>query len=325
MVINIYELPLVVKSCYIHDMANASTLIAKGLPAQNPVMLAAGTCENGVDLHKHIPVNNLGGIVTKTITYDPSDGNAGPQIAELPYGILNSVGLQNIGVDAFCKDKLPLLNDLEIPVLVSITGKSTTDLFRITERICQESMKEEIGFEVNLSCPNIRYEEGRTFSHVKDLVYSAVRHVKYATDRPVAAKLSPDVPDIAPYAKAAELAEADAITVANTVPGMKINVLTRRPVLGNVTGGLSGPAIFPIALRHVFKAAQAVSIPIIGVGGISTANDALQMLIAGASAVQIGTARFHDTMAANNVVADIYKYLECKKQTLQEVIGSMVT
>lgn len=301
-----------------------STTIARGLPAPNPVLLASGTCGYGRELEAFLPLRDLGGIVTKTVTLRPRAGNPPPRIAETPSGMLNAIGLQNVGVDAFCRDKLPYLTELGIPLLVSVMGHTVEDLCAVVERVCSEDgLDRRIGFEINLSCPNVAYADARMFAHDPALVAAAVAAVRRVADRPVAAKLSPEVPDVAACAVAAERSGADAVTVMNTITGMVIDVRTRRPVLANGTGGLSGPAILPIAVRQVFQAARAVSIPVIGVGGIRAADDALQMIIAGAAAVQVGTASFVDPGTAVEVRDGIAEYVRGKGGCLRDLIGSI--
>ena len=305
-------------------MIDLTTTIARGLPAPNPVLLASGTCGYGRELEEFLPLRDLGGIVTKTVTLRPRAGNPPPRITETPSGMLNAIGLQNVGVDAFCRDKLPYLTELGIPLLVSVMGHTVQELCAVVRRVCrQDGLGRRLGFELNLSCPNVAYADARMFAHDPTLVAAAVEAVRAVTDRPVAAKLSPEVPDVAAYAVAAEQAGADAVTVMNTITGMLIDVRTRRPVLANGTGGLSGPAILPIAVRQVFQAAQAVAIPVIGVGGVRSPEDALQMIIAGAAAVQVGTASFVDPGTAIGVRDGIADYVRREGGCLRDVIGSI--
>lgn len=309
-------------------MVDLTTTIARGLAAPNPVMLASGTCGYGRELEPFLPLGELGGIVTKTVTLRPRAGNPPPRVIETPSGMLNAIGLQNVGVDAFCRDKLPYLTGLGVPVLVSVMGQTVEELRAVVRRVCLEGGMEgglgaRAGFELNLSCPNVAYADERMFAHDPELVAAAVAAVRAVTDRPVVAKLSPEVPDVAVYAAAAERAGADAVTVMNTITGMVIDVRTRRPVLANGTGGLSGPAILPIAVRQVFQAARAVAIPVIGAGGVSTAADALQMIVAGASAVQVGTASFVDPAAAIAVRDGIAGHVRAEGGSLRDLIGSI--
>lgn len=305
-------------------MVDLTTTIARGLAAPNPVMLASGTCGYGRELEPFLPLGELGGIVTKTVTLRPRAGNPPPRVIETPSGMLNAIGLQNVGVDAFCRDKLPYLTGLGVPVLVSVMGQTVEELRAVVRRVCQErGLGARIGFELNLSCPNVAYADERMFAHDPELVAAAVAAARAVTDRPVVAKLSPEVPDVAVYAAAAERAGADAVTVMNTITAMVIDVRTRRPVLANGTGGLSGPAILPIAVRQVFQAARAVAIPVIGAGGVSTATDALQMIVAGASAVQVGTASFVDPAAAIAVRDGIAGHLRAEGGSLRDLVGSI--
>ena len=301
-------------------MIELTTIIARNLTAPNPVLLASG-CHG--EMHGFLPMRGLGGIVTKTVTLFPRDGNPPPRITETPSGMLNSIGLQNVGVQAFCRDRLPVLTELGVPLLVSVMGYTVGELCAVVERVCEGSLGNRIGFELNLSCPNVDYADARMFAHDPKLISVAVEAVRKVTDRPVIAKLSPEVSDIAVYAEAAEQAGADAVTVMNTITGMVIDVRTRQPVLANGTGGLSGPAILPIAVRQVFQAAAAVSIPVIGVGGIRSADDALQMIIAGAAAVQVGTASFVDPGTAGAVRDGIIDYLRHTGENLSDLIGSI--
>lgn len=309
-------------------MVDLTTTIARGLAAPNPVMLASGTCGYGRELEPFLPLGELGGIVTKTVTLRPRAGNPPPRVIETPSGMLNAIGLQNVGVDAFCRDKLPYLTRLGVPVLVSVMGQTVEELRAVVRRVCLDGgleggMGARAGFELNLSCPNVAYADERMFAHDPELVAAAVAAARAVTDRPVVAKLSPEVPDVAVYAAAAERAGADAVTVMNTITGMVIDVRTRRPVLANGTGGLSGPAILPIAVRQVFQAARAVAIPVIGAGGVSTAADALQMIVAGASAVQVGTASFVDPAAAIAVRDGIAGHVRAEGGSLRDLIGSI--
>lgn len=305
-------------------MADLTTTIARGLAAQNPVLLASGTCGYGRELAPFLPLRELGGIVTKTITLRPRAGNPPPRVAETPSGMLNAIGLQNVGVDAFCRDKLPYLTELGVPLLVSVMGHTVEELCAVVRRVCRErDLGARTGFELNLSCPNVSYADARMFAHDPELVAAAVAAVRAVTDRPVAAKLSPEVPDIAVHAAAAERAGADAVTVMNTITGMVIDVRTRRPVLAAGAGGLSGPAILPIAVRQVFRAARAVAVPVIGVGGVCTADDALQMILAGASAVQVGTASFIDPAAAIAVRDGIAGHVRAAGGSVRGLIGSV--
>ena len=307
-------------------MADLTTTIARGLAAPNPVLLASGTCGYGRELAPFLPLRELGGIVTKTITLRPRAGNPPPRIIETPSGMLNAIGLQNVGVDAFCRDKLPYLTELGVPLLVSVMGHTVEELAEVVRRVCRvRGLGARVGFELNLSCPNVAYADARMFAHDPELVAAAVAAARAVTDRPVAAKLSPEVPDVAVHAAAAERAGADAVTVMNTITGMVIDVRTRRPVLAAGAGGLSGPAILPIAVRQVFRAARAVAVPVIGVGGVRTADDALQMILAGASAVQVGTASFVDPAAAIAVRDGIAGHLRAAGGSLRGLIGSVRT
>ena len=305
-------------------MVDLTTTIAGDLTASNPILLASGTCGYGQEMEQFIPLGELGGIVTKTVTLHSRPGNSPPRITETPSGMLNAIGLQNVGVEAFCRDKLPYLTELGLPVLVSVMGHTMEELCSVVRRVCLEpSLVARVGFELNLSCPNVAYADERMFAHDPELVRGAVTAVRAETDRPVVAKLSPEVPDVAVYAMAAEQSGADAVTVMNTITGMVVDIQTRRPVLSNITGGLSGPAVLPIAVRQVFQASRAVKIPVLGVGGVRSADDALQMIIAGAAAVQIGTASFVDPGTALEVRDGIADYVRRDGGCLGALIGSL--
>ena len=276
----------------------------------NPVLVASGTFGYASELAGLVDVARLGGIVTKTVTVKPRPGNPPPRIVETPAGMLNAIGLQNVGIDRFVTEKLPYLAGLDPVVLVSIMGYTTGEFVALAERL--DGLPGVDGLELNLSCPNVAYSAGggaRMFAHDPELTAEAVRAVRAVTDLPVIAKLGPDVADIAAIGRAAEDAGADALAVMNTIPGMVIDIERRRPVLANVTGGLSGPAIRPLAVRLTYQLASAVDIPVVGIGGIMDHRDALQFLLAGASAVQVGTATFTNPRAAVEVLDGLAGYL----------------
>jgi len=280
--------------------------IGRGLTLKNPVMAASGTFGYGEEFARYVDLNSLGAIVVKGLSLEPASGNPPPRIMETPCGVLNSIGLQNVGVKAFLAEKLPFLRDYDTAVIANIFGETVDEYARLSEILSgAEGLK---AVEVNVSCPNVE-KGGIAFGSDPDRVAEVTRAVKGSTDLPVIVKLSPNVTDIALIAEAAEGAGADAVSLINTLKGMSIDVERRVPHIGKVIGGLSGPAIRPIALRMVWEVVNRVSIPVIGVGGIVDGNDALQFLIAGARAVQVGTANFMDPMATTKVLEGITDYM----------------
>jgi dihydroorotate dehydrogenase (NAD+) catalytic subunit len=248
-------------------------------------------------------------------------GNAPGRIVETPAGMLNAIGLENVGVGAFISDKLPQLESCNCHVIANILGKSIEEFVQIVEKLAP--YPKVSAFELNISCPNIK-EGGTQFGHDPEMTYQVVAGVRAATDKPVWVKLSPNVTDIRVFARACESAGADAVTLVNTFVGMAIDVVRRRPMLSNTTGGLSGPAIRPLALRMVYEAARSVEIPVVGIGGIASARDALEFLIAGASAVQVGTANFVNPRAALSIVEGLREFcVEHGVASLRELIGSL--
>ena len=290
----------------------------------NPVLVASGTFGYASELAGLVDLQRLGGIVTKTVTLKPRPGNPPPRIVETPAGMLNAIGLQNVGVEQFLTDKLPYLAALDPVVLVSIMGYTTAEFVALAERL--DGLPGVDGLELNLSCPNVAYGAGdgaRMFAHDPELTAEVVRAVRAATTLPIVAKLGPDVADIAAIGRAAEAAGADALAVMNTIPGMVIDLERRRPVLANVTGGLSGPAIRPIAVRLTYQLVHAVTIPVVGIGGIVDHRDALQFLLAGACAVQVGTATFTKPRAALAVLEGLAGYLDAAGvERLADLIGA---
>lgn len=290
----------------------------------SPVLLASGTVGYANELAALVDLARVGGIVTKTVTAKPRSGNPPQRIVETPSGMLNAIGLQNVGIDRFVAEKLPYLAELEPVVLVSVMGYTTGEFVTLAERL--DGQPGVDGLELNLSCPNVAYGAGggaRMFAHDPELTAEAVGAVRAVTSLPVIAKLGPDVADIAAIGRAAEDAGADALAVMNTIPGMVIDIERRRPVLANVTGGLSGPAIRPLAVRLTYQLAGAVKIPVVGIGGIMDHRDALQFLLAGASAVQVGTATFTNPRAAIDVLEGLEHYLdEAGAERLGDLIGA---
>ncbi|MFA5876549.1 MAG: dihydroorotate dehydrogenase, partial [Candidatus Margulisiibacteriota bacterium] len=272
-----------------------SGITLAGIEMQNPVMVASGTFGWGKEYANFTDINKLGALVTKTITLKSKEGNPPPRTCETPAGMLNTIGLQNPGVEKFLEEAGTFLRQLEIPVIINIAGESVEEYAELARRLDKETFVK--GIEINVSCPNVKHG-GMLFGVDPEAVAQITRAVKKATSAPVLVKLTPNVTDIAAIAKAAEGAGADAITAINTVLGMAFDVNTGKPKLSMGVGGLSGPAIRPIAVRCVWQIAQAVKIPVVGVGGIMTADDAKEFFLAGAKAVQIGTANFVDTEAA---------------------------
>lgn len=259
------------------------------LELKNPVLVSSGTFGYGIEFADFIDLNRLGGIVTKAITPEPRAGNPPPRTVETPSGLLNAIGLENCGLDAFVREKLPFLRELDTAVIVNVAGRSEQDYLEVVRRLAAEDGVD--GFEINISCPNVK-EGGIEFGTCAETAASLVAKLRAETDRELIVKLSPNVTDTAAIARAAVDAGADALSLVNTYRGMAIDVETGRPVLGNVTGGLSGPAIKPLALCQVYLVSLKIDAPIIGMGGIMTAGDALEFIFAGADAVSVGTANF---------------------------------
>lgn len=283
------------------------------LTLPNPVLVAAGTFGYGLEFARAVPLERLGGVITKTLTRQPRDGHAPPRLVETPAGMLNAVGLQNMGLDAFLHETLPALRPFRVPVIVSLLGESAEELAAMVPPL--DRAEGVAAMELNLSCPNLqRGREGRTryvpmVSQDAEAVRTIVQAARQHTAKPLIAKLSPDVTDLAPIAQAAEAAGADAIALVNTFVGMSIDPATRRSRLGTATGGVSGPAIRPLAVYRVWYTVQTVRIPVIGLGGIVCAEDAIEFLIAGARAVAVGTANFVNPRAPLRVLRGLERYL----------------
>lgn len=273
-----------------------------GIKMQNPVMVASGTFGYGNEYTELMDINRLGALVTKTITIHPKAGNPPPRIIETPAGMLNSIGLQNVGLTVFISDKLPQLKKLTVPIIVSISGDSVQEFIRIAETLTAQTGI--AGLEMNLSCPNVK-AGGLLFSIDAKLTHEVVAAVKRITKLPILVKLTPNVTDITIIGKSAEDAGADALVAINTLLGMVIDIKTGKPKLGNITGGLSGPAIRPIAVRMVYELAKKVKIPIVGTGGIMNTSDALEFLYAGATAVSIGTGLFVDPQIPLKIIDEL--------------------
>ncbi|MGI6096591.1 MAG: dihydroorotate dehydrogenase [Dethiobacteria bacterium] len=299
-------------------VADLSVQIGK-IRMKNPVMTASGTYGFGREYGEYVDLNRLGALVVKGITLEPCAGNPPPRICETPAGLLNAVGLQNSGLQTFIKEELPYLQGLAPPIIVNASAHTEEDFCRLVERLGELSGID--GIELNVSCPNVRHG-GIAFGTDPQILYNLVSSVRDCTDRTLIVKLSPNVSDIVEVAVAAEKAGADALSLINTLIGMTIDIEKQRPVLANRTGGLSGPAIRPVAVRMVWEVSDAVMIPVIGMGGIVTAADALQFILAGASAVAVGSAHFANPQAALDVCEGIEKYLEERGCRLKEIIGA---
>lgn len=292
-----------------------------GLKFKNPVMTASGTFGYGVEFSPFYDLSLLGGICTKGLSLEPRPGNNPGRIIETPAGMLNAIGLENVGIDSFINEKLPQLEPYDTHVIANILGKSIDEFVAMTEKL--NPCGKVSAYEINISCPNVA-SGGIQFSQDPAMAAKVTAAVKKSSDKPVWIKLSPNVTDITLFARACEEAGADALTLVNTFVGMSIDVYKRRPMLSNVIGGLSGPAIRPLAVRLVHQASQSVSIPVIGIGGIVSARDALEFMIAGAAAVQVGTANFIDPMAAVNIINGLEKF--CAEQDIadiNELVGSL--
>ncbi len=291
------------------------------LRLRNPVLTASGTFGYGREFADLTNLHRLGGVVTKGISLAPRPGNPPPRIVETACGMLNAIGLENVGVEEFIRRKMVFLRSVGTRVIVNILGDSIEDYARLAERLT--GVEGIDALEVNISCPNVQ-KGGVAFGTVPEMAAAVTGAVRAATDLPLIVKLSPNVTDISRMATVVEEAGADAVSLINTLVGMAIDWRTRRPRLANVVGGLSGPAIKPVALRMVWQVARTVSIPVIGIGGISRAEDALEFLVAGATAIQVGTANFYQPAAAEEIIADMASLLqEQGEQSVRDIIGSL--
>ena len=294
-----------------------------GLGLSNPVMTASGTFGYGREFETLVDLNRLGGIVVKGVSLKPSAGNPPPRIVETACGMLNAIGLENVGLEAFIRDKLPYLKTLRPRIFVNIYGREVGDYAALAGEL--DGLEGISGLEVNISCPNVK-AGGIAFGVDPAEAARVVAAVRKKTTHHLMAKLSPNVSDITIIARSVADAGADSVSLINTLTGMAIDALTRRPKLANITGGLSGPAIKPVALRMVWETARKVDIPVIGIGGIMTAEDALEFLIAGATAVQIGTANFINPRTATDVLDGIERYLDQNNiASIKEIVGSLRT
>lgn len=301
-------------------MSNVKTAVKIGaLTMKNPVTTASGTFGSGLEMREYVDLRKLGAITVKGTTLEPRSGNLLPRSAETPSGTLNSIGLENPGVDVFVADILPQVAAYETPIIVNIAGSEIPEYGRLAEILEKENAVSAL--EANVSCPNVK-SGGMALGTDPDLVYQVTKLVKEHSSKPVIVKLSPNVTDIVSIAKAAEEGGADGLNLINSVLGLAIDMEKKRPALGNIVGGLSGPAIKPIALRMVYQTAQAVTIPIIGLGGIVTWQDAIEFLMAGATAVGIGTGNFLDPATTMKVVDGIEQYLiDNGYDDVQDIIG----
>jgi len=289
-----------------------------GVTLKNPVMTASGTFGSGEEFSEFVDLNCLGAVVTKGVANIPWEGNPTPRVAEVYGGMLNAIGLQNPGIDVFIKRDIPFLKKYDTKIIVNVCGKSSGDYCEVVERLSGEPVDM---LEINISCPNVK-EGGIAFGQDARAVEQITKEVKKYARQPVIMKLSPNVTDITEMAKAAEAGGADVLSLINTITGMKIDIHKRQFALANKTGGLSGPAIHPVAVRMVYQTAQAVKLPIIGMGGIMTAEDAIEMILAGASAVSVGTANFHNFSVTEEIVEGIRRYLEEQNiESVKDLVG----
>jgi dihydroorotate dehydrogenase (NAD+) catalytic subunit len=294
-----------------------------GMRLKNPVLVASGTYGYGREYSGYYDPGLLGGIVIKGLSLMPQEGNPPPRILETPCGMLNSIGLANVGVQDFLENYLPSLQGLDTHIIANIYGKSLEEYVEVARAL--EGQQKISAIEVNISCPNVK-KGGLLFGADPQAAFEVVEAIKRVYSRPLIAKLTPNVTDIVPIAKAVEQAGADAISLINTLRGMAVNIHTRRPILGAVFGGLSGPAIRPVAVYMVYCVKRSVSIPVIGMGGIMKPEDALEFFIVGASAIQVGTANFVDPYAPIKIIKGIQKYLiENNLNSIQDLIGTLRT
>ncbi|MCU6687349.1 dihydroorotate dehydrogenase [Dorea acetigenes] len=289
-----------------------------GVEWKNPVTVASGTFGSGEEFAEFVDLNKLGAVTTKGVANVPWEGNPTPRVAETYGGMMNAIGLQNPGIDLFCKRDIPFLRQYDTKIIVNVCGRSTEDYCEVVERLADEDVDM---LEINISCPNVK-EGGIAFGQNPKAAEDITKAVKKYAKQPVIMKLSPNVTDIAEMARAVEAGGADAVSLINTLTGMKIDINRRTFSLANKTGGVSGPAIHPIAVRMVYQAANAVKVPVIGMGGIASSEDAIEMLLAGASAVSVGTANFHDPAVTAKIVDGIEAYM--KKygfETVADMVG----
>ncbi|MDE7138388.1 MAG: dihydroorotate dehydrogenase [Ruminococcus sp.] len=300
-------------------MADLSVKIC-GVDFKNPIIPASGVFGYGREYEELFPLENLGGIATKGTTLNRRTGNLAPRIAETPSGMLNSVGLQNPGIDHFINKELPYLLEKDTVILANIAGSTVEECVQVAEKLEPTDVHM---IELNISCPNVK-KGGAAFGTSCDMASEVVRQVKKVTTKPLVVKLSPNVTSITDIAKAVEDAGADAVSLINTLLGMRIDINTCRPVLRNNVGGMSGPAVFPIAVRMVWQVANAVNIPVIGMGGVSSGRDAIELMMAGASAVQVGAAIFTDPYAPVRIINEMNEFLDDKNiSSVRDIIGTV--
>ncbi|MCI7099493.1 MAG: dihydroorotate dehydrogenase [Lachnospiraceae bacterium] len=300
-------------------MANTSVNLS-GVTLKNPVMTASGTFGSGAEFAEFVDLNKLGAVVTKGVANVPWPGNPTPRIAETASGMINAIGLQNPGIDLFCERDIPFLKKYDTKIIVNVCGKSTEDYLEVVERLGEQPVDM---LEINISCPNVK-EGGIAFGQKAEAAYAITKAVKEKAKQPIIMKLSPNVTDITEMARAVEAGGADVISLINTLTGMKIDIQRRCFALANKTGGLSGPAIKPVAVRMVYQVAQAVKVPIIGMGGIATWEDAIEFILAGATGISVGTANFNNPRATEEIAAGIERYLDDNGiADISELIGAV--
>ena len=291
-----------------------------GVELKNPVMTCSGTFGSGMEYAEFVDLSRLGAVVTKGVANVPWPGNPTPRVAAVYGGMLNAIGLQNPGIDVFCERDIPFLQKYDTKIIVNVCGRTTEDYCEVVDRLAEQPVDM---LEINISCPNVKHG-GIAFGQDPKAVEAITKAVKERAKQPIIMKLSPNVTDIAEMARAAEAGGADVISLINTITGMKIDVNRRKFVLANKTGGMSGPAVKPVALRMVYQVAQAVKVPVIGMGGISTAEDALEFILAGATAVSVGTANFADPQATVKIIEGIEAYMKAQGVAdIHELIGAV--
>lgn len=299
------------------------TVNLAGIPLRNPVMTASGTFGYGEEFAGYVNLESIGAFVTKGLSLKPRAGNPTPRIVETPGGMLNAIGLQNVGIEAFIEKKVPFLRTVNTPAIVNFFGNTVDEYAELARRL--DEIPEVAGLEVNISCPNVK-QGGIVFGTDPACAFDVVSACRAVTIKPLIVKLSPNVTDVVAMARACEDAGADCLSLINTLTGMAIDLNRRRPVLANITGGFSGPAIKPIALRMVWQVAKAVKVPIIGIGGIMNATDALEFMLAGATAVQVGTASFINPGAAQQIAEEMQAWLAANGVAdIKSLIGALET
>ncbi len=298
---------------------NTEVTIA-GVSFKNPVMTASGTFGSGMEYSEFVDLNRLGAVVTKGVANVPWPGNPTPRVAEVYGGMLNAIGLQNPGIDVFCERDIPFLKKYDTKIIVNVCGKTVEDYLEVVERLGDEPVDM---LEINVSCPNVK-EGAIAFGQKADALFHITQQIKKKAKQPIIMKLSPNVTDITEMARAAEAAGADALSLINTITGMKIDIHRRKFVLANKTGGMSGPAIKPVAVRMVYQTAQAVKLPIIGMGGIANAEDAIEFILAGATAVSVGAMNFVNPYVTTEIVDGIEEYMrKYQIDNITDLIGTV--